>query len=183
MSHKIVSGRAVTGISIALSALIGITLWQLYVEAKRTASRTIREHVAEIAQALSAIDAECGIIEIAHDRNYIDFLSVGQFSGARVGPLKLKNPEKWRGPYLQTTPLIQEKMYELIRMKDGFAVVPGNGVQLANGKIIGKDIVFDRSGDIDTFLTAETGLEFEGKPLIAKFIPAHAEVPDSNMID
>ncbi len=53
---------------------------------------------------LIAIDERCEIIEIAHERSYIDFLSVATFSGSRICPLKLKHPDKWAGPYMQKVP-------------------------------------------------------------------------------
>lgn len=176
MKRLLVSHRSMFLVGFGLATLVGITLWQLQVQSVSLLARAMSEDVLLIQGILRTIDEQCEIVEIFHDRNYIDFLSVSKFAGSRVGPLKLKKPEAWQGPYLLKMPIAQGKMYELVKMRDGYGIVPGAGVKLPNHKIVGTDVVFDRSSDIDTYLTAEAGLEYEGKPLIAKFVPRFQEV-------
>ena len=75
-------------------------------------------------------------------------------------------PEKWAGPYLQENPTVQSKVYEIVLTKNGYYIVPGTGVRLANGKIMGKDIVLTPQTDIDQVINEKSGLEYKGKPLV-----------------
>lgn len=166
-------------IGCILATLLGITLYQIFQQIRTSSDNAIIHYVDEIEKALRTIDEQCEITSITNDRNYIDFLVVSKFVGSQVGPLTLRFPEKWAGPYMPQNATIKGKQFELIKMKDGYAIVPGRGVRLANGKIIGTDIIFDSTTDIDTLLTPEIGLEFEGKPLIRKLQLNHnvATVP------
>lgn len=121
-----------------------------------------------IALALDKIDSRCDILSVENDRADINFLNVKQFSGSRVGPLNLAHSEDWEGPYLQTNPTMQGKFYELMRAKDGLFIVPGAGVKLPNGLIVGKDIKFDSEKNLGTLLLQDRPLNYGGRKLAYK---------------
>ncbi len=158
----------IIAIGCILATLLGITLYQIIQQIRTSSDLAIIHYVDEIEKALHMIDEQCEITGIINDRSYIDFLVVSKFVGSQIGPLTLRFPEKWSGPYMQQNATINGKQFELIKMSDGYAIAPGNGTKLANGNIIGTDIILDSTTDIDTLLTPEVGLEFEGKPLIRK---------------
>lgn len=148
-----------------LVAGAGVAFYQLFHGSRQVTNQLIAEHVAKLVQSIEEIDKTCGIIGIVRDRTSIDFLTVKSFSGSEVGPLNLVHPDRWQGPYLERNLTMQGKAYELIRTKEGWYVVPGDGVKLTNGKVIGKDIVFDATSDIESFVNDAVGLEYNGKPL------------------
>ena len=118
----------------------------------------IEDDLQLIALALDKIDSRCDILSVENDRADINFLNVKQFSGSRVGPLNLAHKKNWEGPYLQTNPTMQGKFYELIRAKDGLFIVPGFGVKLPNGLVVGNEIKFGPQKDLGMLL-------LQGKPL------------------
>lgn len=99
----------------------------------------------------------------------IDFLNTISFAGNQVGPMILLYPQLWKGPYLEKNLTHQGKLYQIIKTYKGYFIVPGDGVKLFNGKVIGKDIKFDFNTDIKALLKdPDTLLSKGGKPLAAK---------------
>jgi hypothetical protein len=171
-------GMAVIAV-IIVCAVFGFTIYQFYKQSRMVTNRLIAEHITELAAVFKKIDEECNILHILHDRSYIDFLNVRSFSGSEVGSLNLVHPEKWKGPYLQDNPTIQGKLFEIIKTSSGYYIVPGTGVQLTNGKVIGKDIVFTAKTNISSLSCKKFGLEYQGKPLVAQLLPLkHTVAPD-----
>jgi hypothetical protein len=70
----------------------------------------IADDIALLQRALIAIDEACNITSVMYARSRIDFLSIKKFEGNQVGPLQLRYPEKWQGPYVEKNPMIQGKM-------------------------------------------------------------------------
>ncbi|HBR70208.1 TPA: hypothetical protein DIC20_02715 [Candidatus Dependentiae bacterium] len=148
-----------------LVLLLAITIGVLLYNAKMSTSRIIGRHVEEMGQVFELINEKCGILDFEHDVNYVDFLTVGSFVGSEVGAMNLRNPQEWGGPYLQDNPTIQTKYYEIIRTNKGYFLVPGNGVKLSNGMVVGKDLIFDKETDINALIEDGTLLNKAGKPL------------------
>ena len=147
--------------------LVGLTvnrLWHMY---GTTTDVMIAEHIEQLSAIFKRIDKECSIIDFEHQRNYIDFLTVIAFEGSEVGPMNVRYPKKWQGPYLKDNPTMQTKYYEIVKTQKGYFIVPGQGVTLSNGKVIGKDIIFDGNADIAKMLETEDVLVFHGRPLAA----------------
>lgn len=155
-------------IGITLAGLVGVTGFYLYKQSKSAVDKVIADDIEFLKKTLSMIDETCNITSIMRDRIYIDFLSIKKFAGNQIGALQVRYPEKWQGPYSENNPTVQGKSYELVKVKDGYAIVPGEGVKLANGKVMGKDIVLDASTELEPYLTPSAGLEFKGRPLAAK---------------
>jgi hypothetical protein len=120
---------------------------------------TVGLHLKELASAIKKIDEDCEILSFAHQKNYVDFLNVKAFSGSEVGALTVKYPKKWAGPYWNDVPTLQTFQYEIVRTRKGYFLVPGDGVKLANGKIIGKDIVLDEACDIPALMDRADALQ------------------------
>lgn len=169
-------------IGVGLTGLLGVTGYYLYKQSKSAIDRVIADDIEFLKQTLTSIDETCEITNIMHDHSYIDFLTIKNFEGNQVGPLQLRRPEKWQGPYNEKNPAVQGKMYELVKVKDGYAIVPGNGVTLTNGKVMGKDIVLDATIDLAPYLTPSAGLEFEGRPLAAKLSIRQDRIMPPNVI-
>ncbi len=148
--------------TIFFSFFLGSILLNTY-KARKVVDIIIADDVMQLAKILNTIDQECGIASFEHQKNTIDFLNVISFKGSEVGSMNLKYPQKWRGAYLNDNPTIQEKYYQVIKAKDGYWVVPGEGVQLSNGLVIGKQIVFNQDTDMQELVN--TLLRYNGRPL------------------
>lgn len=153
--------------SALLTGLFFLTWYQFTKEARIIINKVIVDDITQLKAIFERIDAECGILEFDHEKNYIDFLTVKSFVSSEVGAMNLMAPEKWQGPYVQDNPTVQSKKYEIVRTKKGYYIVPGTGVQLSNGKVMGKDIIITSATDIEKLVAEADGLNYQGKALIA----------------
>ena len=99
---------------------------------------------------------------------YIDFLNVGAFEGPVVGPMSLLEPKNWKGPYLRESLTVGGKEYQIIGTKKGYFIVPGDGVSLGNGKVIGKTLIINQNSDIEAMMRDPKALLSGDKPLAAR---------------
>lgn len=129
------------------------------------AGEIIAADVQQLATIFKSIDEQCTILGFDRQQNYINFLNVGSFEGSQIGPMNLKYPRNWQGPYLADNPTIQTKEYMVVQTKTGYYIAPGNGVKLPNGKVVGTDIIFGKDADMDG-LSKE--LTFRDKSFIQK---------------
>ncbi|KKP35798.1 MAG: hypothetical protein UR26_C0002G0098 [candidate division TM6 bacterium GW2011_GWF2_32_72] len=159
---------AIPGFAVALfTTLFALYLYNLFQEAKVVTNQIISSDVQQLAKIFEQIDSQCKILSFEHEKNWIDFLTVEKFIGSEVGAMNLAYPKKWQGPYIDDNPTIQEYQYQVLLNFKGYYVVPADGVRLANGKVIGKDILLNRKSDIDKLL--ENGdLVINGKAQAAK---------------
>ncbi len=139
--------------------LITVSFFMWWRQASVWQDQVINEHITQLHDIFMRIDADCHILNFEHQKNYIDFLNVVKFVGSEVGSMHVEYPDKWNGPYLQDNPTMQEKQYQIVRTQKGYYIVPGEGVELSNGKIIGKDIMFDEKADIDAMLKDPQALQ------------------------
>jgi len=127
--------------------LLFISLFSLYkvlYDMPLQEAKIVAEDVRRIASVLHDIDKRCNILSIKPNHDAIDFLTVGKsFAGSEVGSLNLAYPQHWQGPYLKSNPTFKGTHYDLVRAKDGFYVVPGRGMKLPNGLIMGRDVIID----------------------------------------
>ena len=154
--------------SIALVGLLLFTLGSFLYNVKMSANRIIVKHINEISTVFNAINEKCGILSFEHKVNYVDFLTVGSFESSEVGGMNLRNKDSWEGPYFLDNPTVQAKHYEIIKTKKGYFLVPGNGVKLSSGLVIGKDVVFDKDTDVDALVENGTLVDKSGNPLVAE---------------
>lgn len=178
--HKTHANSKITAIIVGLFfiGLLSFTLFYLLKQSRATVDRVIADDIETLRKIFTSVDEACEITDIMHNRNTtdIDFLNIKEFAGNQIGALQLRYPEKWKGPYVEKNPTLQGKMYELAHVKDGYAIIPGKGVKLANGKIMGKDIIITPTTEIESLLTSAAGLEFEGRPLAVKLALRHAKI-------
>ena len=174
MEHQIqketwTSGYILPAITaILFFALCAVALYRYYQTAQVVGDQMIVDHVEQLATIFKNIDETCKIIGFEHEKNYVDFLTVRSFVGSEVGAMNLAHADKWAGPYVQDNPTIYEKQYLVVDTPKGYYVVPGDGVVLSNGKIVGKDLIFNRDTDFEALLADPAGpLMFEDRPLVA----------------
>ncbi len=73
-------------------------------------------------------------------------------------------------PYLRDNPMIDNKNIKLLKTQSGYYVVPGDGVKLPNGKIMGTDLVIDKSTNMQQLIAEGGDLNYKNRPL-STFIP------------
>lgn len=125
----------------------------------------IESDLNTLIDKLNQIDKECSILDFKYDRNFIDFLTVKSFTTSEVGALNLAYPNNWKGPYLPDSPEIQDKVYEVVKAKDGYFIVPGRGVVLPNRLEMGKNIIIDDKTKVLEMLAIGGDLNYNGKEL------------------
>ncbi len=147
-----------------------ITVFNFRYRAQETAGLMMADDIQRLVGIFQQIDRECGIIDFDYQKNRINFLNVKSFVGSEVGPMNLKHPEKWRGPYLMDNPTMQEKEYLIVRTHEGYFVTPGEGVRVPSGKVIGKDIMLSENTDIGAMMLDPKTLNYDGKALAAELL-------------
>jgi hypothetical protein len=154
--------------SLLLATIACIFVYQVLKERPYYLTTVIRSDFEQIEKNLTAIDTECNILSIVSTRAQIDFLNIEKFAGSMVGCLNLAYPAKWKGAYMQRNPTLQGIFYELAKTADGFYIVPGHGVKLPNGLIVGKHFEINTSFPIVQMLQPGGKLNYKGEPLARK---------------
>jgi hypothetical protein len=144
-------------------------------------SKTIKDDIIShdiiiLSEIFKRIDKKCGIIGFEHEKSYIDFLNVKSFIGSEIGAMNLMYPDEWEGPYLKDNPTVQEKLYQVVNTKDNYYIIPSNGVELSNGKIIGQDIILNKYSDIKEMIEGDGDLISQGRPLAGIIKVAEKEI-------
>ncbi|MFH1461841.1 MAG: hypothetical protein ABIF12_02765 [bacterium] len=151
-----------------LLGLLLFSIFKIYRTGPYFVTTVISQDIQMIVNALNEIDKECSILSIESDRNVIDFLTVVKFVGSGVGCLNLAYSENWTGPYIEINPTIKGRLYEIVKTKEGFFVVPGQGVKLPNKLRIGKDFQINFDSVISDMIKIGGPLNYEGKALAIK---------------
>lgn len=141
--------------SIILMMLLGLFLFKVIYHRAYYLSSIIEQDVVHIAKILTNIDKNCTILSVAGEHTPINFLTVKSFVGSSVGGLNLAYPQKWQGPYLEANLTHQQRFYDLIQTREGLFILPGHGVKLPNGLIMGKDIHIDFETSVKKMLAQE----------------------------
>lgn len=149
---------------VLLFVLFGVAVYRLFYQARTVVNSIVVEHIAQLGDIFKKINDTCVITDVTQPVNHINFLTVKSFVGSEIGPLNLAYPKEWRGPYLKDNPSIQGHVYEIVKTKQGYYIVPGMGVQLTNGKVMGKDIVITPDTDMHALIEKGT-LRHDGKAL------------------
>lgn len=166
------SDRASMWVSILLGLVFGalfiFTLLYFFGESRKATSSIIFEHTQKLRDILQTIDKDCTILGFDLEKNYINFLNVKGFLGSEIGSMNLGHPKNWKGPYVTENFTIQGIPYYILKANKGYYIVPGDGVILSDGKILGRDIAINSTTDIETLTKVEKGLSYQEKPLIVK---------------
>jgi len=162
-----------------LTALSLLFLVRVFMSRTEVIATAIKEDLTTIEQCLERIDKECNILSIRVDNAMIDFLTVEKFVGSAVGCLNLAYPAKWKGPYLKQNPTLRERPYEIIKTKQGYFLIPGKGVKLPSGLVMGKDLTITFESNMTALLAAGGHLNFKGLVLAKrlKFIVGDWDSP------
>lgn len=157
----------IVAITVFMS-LFFISVWTFLRFSHYSTDTVIVQDLQNLQKIFKEIDKDCKIIGFEHTKNYIDFLTVKEFVGSQIGSMNVTYPRKWKGPYLKRTPTVNEQQYFILKNKNGYYLVPGDGVVLANGKTIGKDLMLDETSDIDALLQNSAALKSSQGLLAAK---------------
>jgi len=114
---------------------------------------------SEIVKIIEKIDEKCKIQLFTNKKNSINFLNIKEFSGNHVGSIQIGDPKNWEGPYMTEIPSYKNVPLEIFVHSSGCYVIPGDGTILDDGKIIGKDILFDEKFDLNKFLEEYSSLK------------------------
>ncbi len=144
-------------------------------------SKQLVRNIIRVHDALQKIHDDCTIIDFDYQKNTINFLNVKSFVGSEVGPVNLVYPEKWNGPYMDDNPTFHEIEYQVVATDSGYFVTPGDGIKLPNGKIVGTNIVLDKSTDVISLMADENALRY-GKYIFAKRLELKKKVDERLMV-
>mgnify|MGYP000111892724 CR=1 FL=1 len=156
------------GTGVIVSGLLIVSFVNFFYRSDAVTGSIITQEVRRLADIFHKIDKQCKILGFDNQQNIINFLNVGTFTGSEVGPMNLGRPEKWEGPYVDDNPTIQSKEFMVVVTDKGTFITPGNGVRLANGKVIGKDIVLSKDADIFAMAQDPELLQYKGRACAQK---------------
>ena len=151
-----------------LSVLLAVFIVRMVYNKPDYTAAVITTDIKRINQILHNIDESCDILSFDHKKNHIDFLTVRSFIGSEVGGLNLARPEGWQGPYLDDNPTVQNILYQIIKIDEGVFVIPGDGVELPNGLVMGKDIEIRPETSLFAMMKEGGNLFYRGEPLAIK---------------
>lgn len=158
----------ISGVLMVL--LLAIFVKMTYSDKPEILAEVIHNDLGLIMQDLADIDASCNILSIRSDHCVVDFLTVERFEGSMVGELNLAYPNRWRGPYRKKNPSVQDRFYEIIKVKDGYVLVPGAGVNLPNKAVVGTDIIIKETMSADD-LIGKSGLLIYNNFVLGRKLP------------
>lgn len=153
-------------VGLLFTALFGYTLYYFWGQAQHVAVDTIVDQLSKLVTVFEKIDSNCKILGFDLDKTPINFLTVSRFAGSEVGSMNLAYPDKWEGPYVERNPTIDGKYYYVLTSKNGYFIVPGDGVKLSDGKVLGKDIIITPRTDIEDLIKRTPSLTYKGHSLI-----------------
>jgi hypothetical protein len=150
-----------------IGSMIFITVKYLH-QVNQVNDASVAEHIEKLGALFKQINEHCKIIGFRRQKNYIDFLNVKAFEGSIVGSMSLEEPQNWKGPYLSESYTSGGREYQVVRAKRGYYILPGDGVRLANGKVIGKTLVIGPDSDVEQMMNDSKALSSKGRPLAAR---------------
>jgi hypothetical protein len=168
-SRGLMSGYITPVLTVGLFVfLFGISIFSLIYKSNANTAAMIEKDLHQFVDIFKQIDKDCKILNFDYTLNRINFLNVKSFSGSEVGAINLAFPQHWKGPYVADNPTIQGEEYLIVVTHKGYFVVPGTGVRLPNGKIVGRDVVLNKDADIEAMMKIGGVLNYKGTPLAAK---------------
>jgi len=155
----------VGAIFIVMFVISAMTLWR---SSRLSLDEVAHNDIIKLQNIFERIQKDCYIVDFERTFNPIDFLNVATFSGDKVGSMELAFPQHWKGAYLKNNLRIQNKLYAVLKNKQGYFIVPGYGVRLANGKIIGKSLKLNQNSDMRKLMQDPQALGSESGVLAAQ---------------
>ena len=165
---KTISSTAAITVGVAsIAVFLGYMFFVSNYERVAIVGEMIGADVKKLAFIFERIHQTCVISSFDYQKNPINFLNVGNFISSEIGPMNLVHPDKWEGPYIEDNLNVQSIEYQVVKTKFGYFITPGEGVELPNGKIIGKDIILNEDADILKMMGSENYLRYGNMPLAA----------------
>lgn len=152
-------GRTVIIAGIGLLAVLFIG--NMWYQKGQTEAEIMANDISELTSIFQQINSHCMITGFDLSKNSINFLNVKEFAGSEVGPMNLAYPKKWQGPYMKDNPTVQSIEYQIVRTNQGYYIIPGDGVKLPNGKVVGTDITINADTDMNKLMTSEDGFKYK----------------------
>jgi hypothetical protein len=176
------SAPVVVGV-IFVAVLVVISI-RFFSQARSHNDNQIAQQIQQLAGIFNRINDCCQITGFRYQRNYINFLTVARFEGSQIGSMNLAHPERWAGPYLDQNITIEGREYQIVTTKKGYFIIPGDGVKLANGQIIGKTLIINRESDIESLMSdSKALLSTHGQPLAARIETVEAIMSDAALLE
>lgn len=151
----------------AILLLIGLSIKESFYDKRQISGCIITGDVVTLQKIFERIHQTCQIISFDYQKNPINFLNVKEFTSSEVGPMNLAYPKNWEGPYVEDNLEVQGKAYQVVRTKQGYFIIPGDGVVLPNGKKLGSEVPIDETTDIMALTQDNQSLNYNGKALAA----------------
>jgi hypothetical protein len=151
---------------ILVALFIG-TLHRFRRQARQETNTRIAHDVETLRAFFRRIDESCTIVGFNLEKTPINFLTVQSFVGPEVGSMRLAYPHNWQGPYVQSNITLQGKYYAVLATQQGYYIVPGDGVRLSDGRVIGKDVHITSTTPLDSLIGCQGSLIHQGIPLVA----------------
>lgn len=150
---RLIPARAVSIRIIIFAVFLGLFAYYQVGLRGFLGARIIDHEISAIVRILEKIDKDAAIVSIdtSHDAE-LDIFQTESLKRAKIGPLTVEYPENWKGPYANRTARYRGECYQIVRARDGYFVIPGDGVTLPNGLTVGKDIVINDEQDAAPFL-------------------------------
>jgi len=159
-------------LALALGVGIVVLLGSMYYylsHARVENERHVASQIQQLKVIFNRINESCKITGFRDEKNRIDFLNVGTFAGSVIGSMNLMEPKNWKGPYLDESLTAQGKEYQIIVLKSGRSyIIPGEGVKLGNGQVIGKTLHITADSSIEDMMRDPKALYSEGQVLAAE---------------
>lgn len=152
----------------ALVVLISLCTLHFVMRSPQWRVSVVQSDLHRIAKALRALDRDCFICDMRVGLHPVQILT-RTHANQNSMYIRLKNPEKWRGAYLEHVPTLQSKPYQLLKTNKSLFIVPGEGVTLPSGLTIGTDVEWHADTDVASLAAA-------GGPLFYKSGPVALEV-------
>jgi len=131
---------------------------------------TVRADLSHLEEALKNFDGDCGIQEVLSGGHSLLFLTQTARPTDAFAAFKLANENTWRGPYIHKVPVAQGYPYMLLKTNKGLFIVPGEGVRLPKGSILGKEFFLTAESNLKALSAAGGILSHNGEPLVREFI-------------
>jgi hypothetical protein len=128
----------------------------------------VRSQVRLLGKALQKAHNDVRFMQILPGKHSLDFLVASRFECDSNAGIGVERKNAWKGPYLNRIPTIQGHPYVLLKTSKGLFVVPGDGVELPSGIVIGNGISWSDKMDIKALMSDGNMLTIGKYPLAAE---------------
>jgi len=156
--------------SMIMLLLMGLCFAFLFMNYPSLKTRLVRRDMQRIVRALYQVDRYCHIETVTPGLHPLNFLTLPRPTERDFCGIELEFPKQWTGPYFSEVPVLDNTPYQLLKTEKGLFLVPGNGVRLPNGNVIGIDIVWHYTTEVAALAQQGGALWYDGIPL-ARHIP------------